>query len=92
MIGALARTSLHLRYDTRTALPDRSTASFDAAPGETVFCESGSLWITQGDGKDYILNAGESLTLAPKDSVVIAVMAGPAIAWRQHPAAARAAA
>jgi hypothetical protein len=91
MTDALTRTTARLPYDVKTVLPAHATVAFDAPFGDTVFCETGSLWITQGDGQDYVLSAGESLALAPRDTVVIAVMAEPTVARRLRPAIPRAA-
>jgi hypothetical protein len=44
----------------------------------TLVCDKGTLWITQGDGNDYILKAGQRLVLAPRDKVIVKAMHGPA--------------
>lgn len=46
---------------------------------QTIHCITGSVWLTQGDGNDYLLKAGEALTLHPVDTVLITAMAGPAL-------------
>lgn len=43
-----------------------------------VVCMAGTVWVTQGGGSDYILNAGENLRLEPADSVVVSAMRGSA--------------
>lgn len=45
----------------------------------TVSCDIGTVWITQGDGRDYVLMAGEQVTLHPADDVIIAAMVSPAL-------------
>lgn len=45
----------------------------------TVFCDVGTVWITQGDNNDFVLNAGEKLDLHPVDTLVVTAMAGPAL-------------
>jgi AhpD family alkylhydroperoxidase len=46
---------------------------------QTVYCDVGTIWITQGDSNDYVLKAGEKLILHPRDEVIINAMAGPAL-------------
>lgn len=43
-----------------------------------ISCNAGTVWITQGDGNDYVLKAGGTLALHPTDNVVITAMAGTA--------------
>ena len=50
-----------------------------ASAWQTIACDAGTLWLTQGDGEDYVLTAGQRLTLAPRDEVVITAMRVPAI-------------
>jgi hypothetical protein len=44
----------------------------------TLVCDEGTLWITQGDGHDYLLTPGQSLALAPRDKVIVKAMHGAA--------------
>jgi hypothetical protein len=48
----------------------------------TIACDAGTVWITQGDGRDYVLRAGQSLTLAPRDKVIVLAMFGSAVVRR----------
>ena len=56
---------------------------------QTISCDSGVVWITQGDGEDYVLMAGEKLTLAARDTVIVSAMANPALIRRSHAAGKR---
>jgi hypothetical protein len=49
---------------------------------QTIACDAGTVWITQGDGEDYVLTAGQSLTLAPRDKVIILALFAPAVVRR----------
>lgn len=49
---------------------------------QAIACDDGMVWITQGDGSDYVLTAGQSLALRPRDDVVIMAMNAPAIIRR----------
>jgi len=53
-----------------------------ASVRHTIACDAGTLWITQGDGEDYILTAGQCLALTPKDEVIVSAMAVPAAVRR----------
>lgn len=44
----------------------------------TITCEAGTVWITQGDTADYVLEAGQSLALRPAGEVVVTAMKRPA--------------
>lgn len=50
---------------------------------ETITCDVGTVWITQGDSSDYVLRAGDSLTLNPKDEVIVSALARPALVRRK---------
>lgn len=49
---------------------------------ETITCDMGTVWITQGDSNDYVLEAGQSLTLHPRDEVIVTAMRRPALIHR----------
>ncbi|RZI44529.1 DUF2917 domain-containing protein [Herbaspirillum sp. HC18] len=49
---------------------------------ETITCDMGTVWITQGDSNDYVLEAGQSLTLHPRDEVLVTAMRRPALIHR----------
>ena len=53
-----------------------------ASAQQTIACDAGTVWITQGDSDDYVLTAGQSLTLAPRDKVVIVALFTPAVVRR----------
>jgi hypothetical protein len=60
-----------------------------ASVRQTIACEAGTVWITQGDSEDYVLTAGQRLALAPRDEVVVSAMFAPAVIRRlDWPAAA----
>jgi hypothetical protein len=45
------------------------------APGETIFCEDGIVWITQdGDNGDYILTAGETFVSKSRGMLLVEAM------------------
>ena len=46
---------------------------------QTITCDVGTIWITQGDTHDYVLNAGQSLALRPAGSVIVTAMSGSAL-------------
>ncbi|MDB5931369.1 MAG: hypothetical protein JWR60_3076 [Polaromonas sp.] len=48
----------------------------------TIACEAGTVWITQGDGSDYVLRAGQRLALAPRETVIVMAMLGSAVVRR----------
>lgn len=50
-----------------------------ATHSRTVFCDVGTVWITQGDNNDFVLSAGEKLQLHPLDTLVVTAMAGSAL-------------
>lgn len=60
-------------------LPTRTPVALPDGKHQTVVCEAGTVWITQGDGDDYVLNAGQSLALQPKDKVIVTAMFAPAL-------------
>jgi Protein of unknown function (DUF2917) len=39
--------------------------------GHTLDCMSGAIWVTCGDGRDYLLSAGRSLVLSAGVTVVV---------------------
>lgn len=39
-----------------------------------IACDAGSVWITQGDSNDYVLQAGEELVVQPVGTVIITAM------------------
>jgi hypothetical protein len=45
---------------------------------QTIVCESGTVWVTQGGSQDHVLTPGQEVSLAPTDTVLITAMAGPA--------------
>lgn len=49
---------------------------------QTIACDIGTVWITQGDSNDYVLKAGEKLALRPRDDVLVTAMSGPALVRR----------
>jgi hypothetical protein len=54
-----------------------------ASGHQTIGCDAGTVWITCGDGEDYVLTAGQRLALAPADEViVISAMFAPALVRR----------
>jgi len=53
-----------------------------ASVRQTIRCEVGTVWITQGDGEDYILIAGQHLALQPRDEVIVAAMFAPSVVRR----------
>jgi len=38
--------------------------------GVTLRCKSGSIWLTCGDGRDYLLSAGKSFEIAARQFAV----------------------
>lgn len=38
--------------------------------GVVLHCTSGTIWLTCGDGQDYLLSAGKSFALAARQAVV----------------------
>ena len=41
-------------------------------PGDTIFCDSGILWITQaGDRRDYVLRQGQEMTVTQRGKVLV---------------------
>jgi len=44
-----------------------------------IACDAGTVWVTHGDGNDYVLKAGEKSALHPTDNVVVTAMAGTAV-------------
>lgn len=57
------------------SIAPRQPLVLPARDGQTIFCDSGTVWVTQGDGEDYVLTAGEKLILAPADKVIVSAMA-----------------
>jgi AhpD family alkylhydroperoxidase len=55
------------------------------AEPQTIACDIGTVWITQGDSNDYVLKAGEKLALRPVDAVIVTAMSGPALVRRIPP-------
>lgn len=53
-----------------------------ASVRQTIQCEAGTVWITQGDGEDYILIAGQHLVLQPRDQVIVTAMFAPSVVRR----------
>jgi hypothetical protein len=53
-----------------------------ASVQQTIACDAGTVWITQGDSQDYVLTAGQRLTLHPTDKVIITAMFVPALVRR----------
>lgn len=41
-----------------------------------IACDAGIVWITQGDGNDYVLKAREESVFQPADKVIITAMGG----------------
>lgn len=62
-----------------TVLSERVPMVLPALAHQTIMCDAGTVWITQGDSKDYVLNAGQSLALAPRDQVIVLAMFAPAV-------------
>jgi AhpD family alkylhydroperoxidase len=54
------------------------------AEQQTIACDIGTVWITQGDSNDYVLKSGEQLALRPFDDVVVTAMSGPALVRRMQ--------
>ncbi|MCF8152214.1 MAG: DUF2917 domain-containing protein [Sulfuritalea sp.] len=45
-------------------------------------CLSGRLWLTrEGDGNDYFLDAGESMSVAPEDGAVVQALWPSRVRW-----------
>jgi len=44
--------------------------------GLVLRCTLGTVWLTCGDGVDYLLTAGRSFELAPRQSAMIEALAG----------------
>ena len=41
-------------------------------PGDTIFCDSGILWVTQaGDRRDYLLRQGQTMTVTQRGKVLV---------------------
>jgi hypothetical protein len=59
-------------------IPARTTVMLPEAAQQVVACDAGTIWITQGDGNDYVLTAGQRLALHPRDKVIVSAMAKPA--------------
>lgn len=53
-----------------------------ASVQQTIACDAGTVWITQGDCEDYVLTAGQCLALTPADEVIVSAMAAPAVVRR----------
>ena len=65
-----------------TVICPRVPIVLPASAQQTIACDAGTVWITQGDSEDYVLTAGQSLTLAPRDKVIILAMFAPAVVRR----------
>lgn len=51
--------------------------------GVILRCSSGTIWLTCGDGRDYLLSAGKSFELAArKTAVAEALMAAECTIWK----------
>ena len=75
------RSTVNLARDGLIAIRD--------AAGTRVFCQSGSLWITQeGEVKDAVLSPGETLTIRNRGLTLITALQTSALALleRQSPA------
>ncbi|HJU71498.1 MAG TPA: DUF2917 domain-containing protein [Paucimonas sp.] len=70
------------RHQPAMQLAPRSPIVLADPEYQTIVCDDGMVWITQGDGSDYVLTAGQSLALRPRDDVVIMAMNAPAIIRR----------
>jgi len=46
------------------------------ANGLVLRCTLGTIWLTCGDGVDYLLGAGRSFELAPRQNAMIEALAG----------------
>jgi|GEM_PF-5901133 len=59
-------------------LAPREAVVLQASAGQEIACDAGTLWITQGDGRDIVLAEGDRVVLRPTDTVVVCAMSGPA--------------
>lgn len=50
-----------------------------AGEHQVVGCDAGMVWITQGDGRDLVLSAGQQIELHPEEQIVITAMFAPAL-------------
>lgn len=64
--------------DIALQLAPRHAAALPAMAHATVVCDDGVVWLTQGDGEDYVLTRGERIVLHPRDVVVAMALAVPA--------------
>lgn len=44
--------------------------------GVILRCTSGIIWVTCGDGRDYLLSAGKSFTIGARQSAVVEALRG----------------
>lgn len=73
----VAPTGVNLPSDPMQISPHASLLLASSSRA-TLVCDKGTLWITQGDGNDYLLTAGQSLALAPRDKVIVKAIHGAA--------------
>lgn len=78
------RTMLRKRGDAETSdagqwIRPRVPIVLPPSDLHMVVCDAGTIWITQGDTNDYVLNAGQSLALRPAGKVIVTAMSGPAL-------------
>jgi hypothetical protein len=77
----ISRSTINLARDGLIALRD--------AAGTRVFCQAGSLWITQeGEVKDAVLDSGEAFTVRNGGLTVITALRTSALALLEAPSAA----
>jgi hypothetical protein len=75
----ISRSTLHLARDGLISLRD--------ACGTRIFCQSGSLWVTQeGEIKDVVLLPGDSLALGNRGLAVITALEASVALLAQDPA------
>lgn len=60
-------------------LSPRAPLVLPASDHQTITCNVGTVWITQGDSTDYVLSAGGTVVLQPKEDVIVSAMRGPAL-------------
>ncbi len=59
-------------FDEQISLESGAVWSLEPCRKQRLFCERGILWVTQTDDeKDYLLHAGESLTINEYSKVVV---------------------
>lgn len=78
--SAPARTNA--RSDTSQWISPKKPLVLPKSEQQTISCMAGTVWITQGDSMDYVLNAGEMLALTPKNEVIVSAVRGSALVNR----------